>query len=498
MLVLRDDLLLNYTRCSRRAYLNLKGDATQAEPPKAFVQKLRRENQRQIRSLCDRDPTQSAQYPRGDWQAGYEATLTLMAQGVERIEHAVLWLPFSRISERLRTWANFSDVAEIPPFAGLGRPTLLVRQPGQSCFGNWRYDVLNVKLGKRPKSEYKLIAAFQAFLLSQIQECWPEAQLQLRTERRYTVDVVAWQERLWATILDLLNTLQQPTAPEVFISRQRCGLCQWQTSCVTVAREIQHLSLVPGVTPARYAALQELAVTELEQLATVPFPTEDAPLALPIEVSTRLQQQARSLLYAQAIPIPNSGIPLPIPESPIELYFDLEAEPERQVDFLFGVLCVNHQQETEQFYALTAKQPEEEPLIWQQFLALVDRYPHALIYHFSGYEVETLRRLSRHYGLAHRSIQSLLDRCVDIHELIVKSVTLPVESYSLKTIAKWLDFQWRDQGLSGDQTVCLYDEWLETGDRACLDTIIRYNEDDCRATHHLKTWLAEFWQQNWR
>ncbi|MEB3225051.1 MAG: TM0106 family RecB-like putative nuclease, partial [Synechococcus sp.] len=65
-------------------------------------------------------------------------------------------------------------------------------------------------------------------------------------------------------------------------------------------------------------------------------------------------------------------------------------------------------------------------------------------------------------------------------------------SYSLKSLANCLGYQWREEGVSGDQTVCWYDQWLETGDRQLLDAIIRYNEDDCRATYHLKQWITEF------
>ncbi|MBD0363688.1 MAG: ribonuclease H-like domain-containing protein, partial [Coleofasciculus sp. C3-bin4] len=48
--------------------------------------------------------------------------------------------------------------------------------------------------------------------------------------------------------------------------------------------------------------------------------------------------------------------------------------------------------------------------------------------------------------------------------------------------------------ITGSQCVCLYDQWLKTGDRSLLDVILRYNEDDCRATYHLKNWLVDFLQ----
>jgi uncharacterized protein len=264
--------------------------------------------------------------------------------------------------------------------------------------------------------------------------------------------------------------------------------------CRTVARQERHLSLVPGITPPRYAALKTLGITELAALVQAEIPAEQLPEALPPKVFAQLQQQARSLQDGVAIAWPHPPIPLPIPHGPIELYFDLEAEPERDVDFLFGVLCVNHVMQTEQFYGFLAKTPAEEPLIWQQFLALLDRYPAAPIYHFSIYEADTLKRMAKRYALTHHPIKKILQRCVDLHDYVLKSVTLPVENYSLKTIAQWLGFEWRD-ALSGDQTVCLYDQWLSTADATCLEAILRYNEDDCRATYVLKMWLEQFWRE---
>ena len=65
-----------------------------------------------------------------------------------------------------------------------------------------------------------------------------------------------------------------------------------------------------------------------------------------------------------------------------------------------------------------------------------------------------------------------------------------MESYALKNIARWLGFEWRDTKANGAQAICWYDEWLKTSDRTFLDMIVRYNEDDCRATFHVKDWLT--------
>jgi len=67
---------------------------------------------------------------------------------------------------------------------------------------------------------------------------------------------------------------------------------------------------------------------------------------------------------------------------------------------------------------------------------------------------------------------------------VTQTVALPVESYALKSIARWLALS----GVTQARAQC-NDQWLETSDRTFLDTIQRYNEDDCRATRHVKDWL---------
>ena len=87
---------------------------------------------------------------------------------------------------------------------------------------------------------------------------------------------------------------------------------------------------------------------------------------------------------------------------------------------------------------------------------------------------------------------SIVNRFVDIYEQLIESVALPIDSYALKTIARWLGFEWREQEASGAKCIYWYDKWLETGDRTLLTIIQDYNEDDCRATRTVKDWLVNF------
>ncbi|MGH2412764.1 MAG: TM0106 family RecB-like putative nuclease, partial [Microcystaceae cyanobacterium] len=466
--------------------------SNERDPQRDFLLKLRQESDNHVATvLAEFYPDfQQPQTVDGGWKAKAQATEALMQQGVTCIYRGIL------LQSHFQDWQLFlgeSIPEHVEAFTLIGMPNLLVKQPGKSKFGDWLYFPINIQLGRRPKPEYKLIAAFHAQLLTAIQGVQPETtQLILRRQNDYDVDLSIWIPRLQEILTECVLRLLRQKEPEVFISRQRCNLCHWHSHCYAIAQSQQHLSLVPGVTPTRYEYLQTIGVATVESLAAAcPINMGEV---MGVEVASQLKQQAQSIVENRAIrksnPRLNRG--RSIPSATIELYFDIEAEPELNLDYLLGILLVDRQTNTEQFYPFLAEHPQEEKAVWEQFLGLVSQYENAPIFHFSEYEAETIKRLGKLYNTPRYQIEPVLSRLVDLHQRVVTSAILPVESYSLKSLANWVGFHWRDPGISGDQSVCWYDRWLKTGDRALLESILRYNEDDCRATRHLKDWLVTF------
>ncbi len=473
-LLITDDLLLNFKRCRRRAFLDVYSDRSQADREKDFLLKLRQEHRLLQEAVLAEFDYQQPNALDKDWQARANQTKLFMQLGVERIYHGLLLQP------------EISGLG----ITCIGSPDLLIKQPGKSQFGDWLYVPINIKLGTRPKPEYQIVAAFQAQILAAIQGVLPPtAKLILRRRNTYQVNLEIWLSRMQEVLTECIAILQQENEPEVFISRQRCSLCHWHSHCYALAESTEHLSLIPGVTPSRYEYLQTIGVDSVESLATVS--PETVAEVFGIEVASKLKLQARSLLENRAF-LKGDSRNINIPTTSLEIYFDIEAEPNRNLDYLLGILLVNKETKTEEFYPFLAEKPEEEGLIWEQFLHFVSLYPDAPIFHYSEYEVDAVQRLAKLYRTSPKKIQPLLSRFVDLHEMTIETVTLPVRSYSLKSLAQWLGFQWRDRGVRGDQTVCWYDRWLKSGDRSLLEAILRYNEDDCRATYLLKNWLVEF------
>lgn len=486
--MLTAELLLYFQRCSRRAYLDTFGDLTQRDPPSAYLLKLMQDSAVHRRSVLSTRSWQQPTYPSQDWEAGFTATLELMRQGVDCIYRGVLL-------------SHLPEADSSHPVTLLSQPDLLFKHPGQSHFGDWIYVPTSIKLGKRPKLEYQIIAAFDVKVLAEAQGGWPEeCWLLLREKGLYPVDLWKVLPEMETILQDCIATLQQPEAPEVFIARNRCSLCHWYSYCYSIAQTEEHLSLIPGVTASRYLQLKAHNLTTVESLA---YRSPEALATLPgfnSEIAQKLTLQAQSNLQNRAIPREMGQLCLKteLPTAPIELYFDIEAEPELNLAYLHGVLKVDRQSGEETFYPFLAESPDDEETIWHQFLELVWRYPDAPIFHFCPYEVQTVERLGKLYNTPSHLITPLIPRFVDLHERVTRAVILPVESYALKPIARWLGFNWQDPNANGALAICWYSDWLDQGDRALLDALIRYNEDDCRAMHRLKDWLVEFIGQSSR
>ncbi|WP_353929651.1 TM0106 family RecB-like putative nuclease [Okeanomitos corallinicola TIOX110] len=476
-MIINAELLLQYQRCKRRPFLDTHGDYNQRDAPHELLVKVQQDKIAYQKSIIYNLSYTQPDFTYGNWQEGGKATLELMQQGVEYIHRGVLLATYDE------------------EYTLLSRPDLLIKQPGKSCFGDWFYIPVDIQLGKRPKQEYQVVAAFHAEILGAVQESQLEAAgLILRNkDTTYVVDLNKWTPEMLSILAEYIQVIESPEPPEIFIARQKCNLCHWHNHCYAIAQSQQHLSLLPGVTPIRYTQLQALSKTSLETLANTHPSTLENLIGFDSEVASKLIVQAQSKLTKTPLILPyavTEGI-VTFTDA-IELYFDIEAQPDLNLNYLLGVLVVNRPENTEKFYSLLAETPEQEELIWQQFLELVNQYPQAPIYHFCNYEVETIKKLGKLYRTPYTLIDPILNRFVDVYEKLTQNVALPIESYALKAIAKWLGFEWRDQEASGAKCIYWYDQWLETGDRHLLDTIQRYNEDDCRATLKVKDWLVNF------
>jgi predicted RecB family nuclease len=112
------------------------------------------------------------------------------------------------------------------------------------------------------------------------------------------------------------------------------------------------------------------------------------------------------------------------------------------------------------------------------------------VYYYSKYERTIWRGLQQKYPdvCSAAEIEALFDpvRSVDLYFDVVQKATMwPTRDHSIKTLAKFLGFQWRDTNPSGAASIEWFDRWITTGDPTIKQRILDYNEDDNRAARVL-------------
>ena len=281
-----------------------------------------------------------------------------------------------------------------------------------------------------------------------------------------------------------------------------CKLCHWYSACLKRLREEDDLTLIPelgrsqrDVLNNRVSTIQGLAQADLEAFLAgkkTVFPG--------IGPSTLEKFHERAnLIAAGKNARPYLKAPLVLPIADLELFFDIEVDPIRDICYLHGFIeRRGGDNNTEHFVYFFAEEPTdkaEKNAFTQAWEYMRENRP-CVIYYYSKYERTIYRKLQKKYPdvCSSEELESLFDpeQAVDLYfDVVLKITEWPTQDYSIKTLAKYLGFGWRDKHPSGAASIEWFDEWTETGDMAKLQQILEYNEDDCRATRVLRDALDE-------
>lgn len=134
---------------------------------------------------------------------------------------------------------------------------------------------------------------------------------------------------------------------------------------------------------------------------------------------------------------------------------------------------------------------------WSDFLAkaelLFREFGNIRFVHWHHYErthiTKYIQRFGDRQGIAARVLENLLD----LHPIALRSVLLPLPSYSLKVVEKYVGFKRSQDEYGGSWSMAKYIEATETRDEhlrnQLLDQILLYNKEDLAATWAVFEWL---------
>ena len=270
------------------------------------------------------------------------------------------------------------------------------------------------------------------------------------------------------------------------------------------------ISLRISKTPLDVRELQTLmglGITTVSQLADADV---DAllPDYLPLTAhrdrsEARLRTAARrARMLKRGVALEKASLePIEAPRAPVEVDLDIETDDGDRT-YLWGVMLTDRatgKQKYQHFSSFTYLSPSGELDLAINFarwlLRLVNKHPDLLVYHYSDYEVVRLRRLAQRSGHPDLSAvcELIKDHFVDLFQL-VRDNFVAVDGLGLKVVAsKGAGFSWRDEepgGLNSQTWFATAVDGLNAAERkAARRRVLEYNEDDVRATWHVREWM---------
>ncbi len=451
-----------YIKCPNWVYFDVHKDEDKLHEPlmeKLIEDGLLREKQMEV--VTDRQDL--CEVTAEDPDEAFSQTLAFMAEGRQTIFRGVL------VDKH---W--------------VGNPDLLEKVEGKSKLGNYYYVAADIKRSSSIKDDYKFQGCFYAELLEKVQGVKPVQGYVVNSTKEVMPFVIDEFEAEFGLTLSEIEKIVTGDKPTHFVT-SGCKQSPWFKECREESEICEDLSLLNRVWRNEVSVLNDAGVKTITELSLKSVTDLE-------RLAPNLSLHRLETMRDQAIAIKDGRhmirANVEMPEAKVDLYFDIESDPLRDFDYLFGILAVEDGQE--KYDAFFAQDPSQEAEMWNEFIMYIERHIDSPIYHYGWFEKVVINRFAAKYGISEIAREALDRNMIDLLELLRPSVIFPLSFYSLKDIASYIGFKWRSDDASGANSVLWFEEWFEDKSKKdLLQKIYEYNEDDVIATYKLQRWLRE-------
>ena len=236
-----------------------------------------------------------------------------------------------------------------------------------------------------------------------------------------------------------------------------CKLCPWYNSCKKWSKANEDLTEIFYLGRSKRDVINEdLHIEKMSDFCNVDFAElaqqkkKDKTFLKGIGESTieKLVRRAKIICITKK-PVVYSKIEFP--KVSYELFFDIEDDPTQEFVYMHGVY--ERQGDKERFIHFTAhdntKDAEKET--WQRFWDYIRSLPKDdfSVYYYSHHEKTTYRKMQRQYPdvVSSDEVESFFSHpnTIDLYPIVRDHTDWPLGSYSLKELAQYLGFKWRDE-----------------------------------------------------
>ena len=281
-----------------------------------------------------------------------------------------------------------------------------------------------------------------------------------------------------------------------------CKLCPWYNSCTKWVKENDDPTEITQVGRSkRDVILQDLGISKASEIPNLDVGAILKQKAADKKFLSGIGEKTLQSIIARARILKVTQKPviygkIEFPQVTHELFFDIEDDPTQDFVYMHGVY--ERSPEGERYIDFTAHEisPEAEKETWVNFWKYIQTLPkdNFSVYYYSHHEKTTYRKMQKKYPdvISGKEVDDFFDNpnVIDLYKIVMKNTDWPLSNYSLKALAVYLGFEWRDKTPSGALSIEWFNKYIETKDQKEMERILLYNEDDCKATMILKDGLV--------
>lgn len=309
----------------------------------------------------------------------------------------------------------------------------------------------------------------------------------------------------WELYLDIKNSISEllsnKTQDKPAIAGT-CQLCPWNNSCKKWCLENEDLTKIFYLGRSKREILNnDLGIEKVRELIRVNIPDIIAKKKKDKTFLKGFGEQLLKKFITRAIILEETKKPLlhqeiQFPQVKKELFFDIEDDPTQDFVYLHGIYSRDTGNEKYIYFLAKENSRDSEKKAWQEFWNYINTLSVGdfAVYYYSHHEKTTYRRLNQRYPevIAKERLDAFFDNpnAIDLYQIVQKYTDWPLSSYSLKELATYLGFKWKDESPSGALSIRWYNDFLQNHSEELLKRIIEYNEDDCRAAMILKDGIS--------
>ncbi|MEM9214486.1 MAG: TM0106 family RecB-like putative nuclease [Cyanobacteria bacterium P01_F01_bin.150] len=359
------------------------------------------------------------------------------------------------------------------------------RVSGKSSLGEFYYEPIMFYREAKTNKKSKLSLTYKAFVLGKIQDKIPDYGTIIfgNNLKRSRIKLSPYFEELSQILNSLLEYINDQSKPSLYLNRY-CDICQFKNHCREDALAKDHLSLLRGISETEIARHNHKGIFTVTQLSYT-FRSRRKPKRAKSSSSPHSYPLQALALRENKIYI--HGNPQ-LPRTKVYMYFDVEGLPSRNFDYLIGLLI--EENGTQQHYSFWIDSEEQQKDVYIKFLKKLNCYDNYLLFHFGSYDKLALRRMRSLLPDEYQIILTDVEKkTVNLLSIIHQHIYFPTWSNSLKEIAKFLRFEWRNSKANGLQSIVWREDWESTQNYEFKEQLIQYNYDDCLALKKVSSFI---------